>query len=69
MKPNDDIRTLIRNHGLYLWQVAKEIGIHEKTLIGWLRDDPIPEAHKVLIIKAVSKLSDFDDKAEVAVNE
>lgn len=68
MKPNDDIRAFIRSHGLYRWQVAKEIGIHEKTLICWLRDDPIPEAHKELIFNAVTRLC-RNNKTEVINNE
>jgi hypothetical protein len=37
MKPNTDIRNLIRVSGFCFWQVAEKIGMHENSLYRMLR--------------------------------
>ena len=37
MKPNMDLRFYAKGHGVALWQVAQEMGIHVQTLIQHLR--------------------------------
>ena len=34
---NEDIRTQARRAGVYLYEVADALGVHETTLIRWLR--------------------------------
>lgn len=54
-RPNDDIRLFVRQKGLYLWQVADQLGVSEITLIRWLRK-PLKEEKKQAIINAVNEL-------------
>lgn len=35
----DEFRKIVRTNGLFLWQVAYEVGISEPTLTRWLRKD------------------------------
>ena len=39
MKKNNSIRDRIKALGLKQWQLADEVGIHETTLIVWLRQE------------------------------
>jgi transcriptional regulator with XRE-family HTH domain len=54
-RPNDDIRLFVRQKGLYLYEVAEQLGISEITLSRWLRK-PLKEEKKQAIIKAVNEL-------------
>ena len=36
-KANNDIRTEARRNGVYLYEIARELGVHETTVVRWLR--------------------------------
>lgn len=36
---NADIRRKLKNANIPIWRAAKVIGIHEKTLVVWLRNE------------------------------
>lgn len=55
-KRNEEIRSRIRASGFFFWEIAQQIGIHEKTLYGWLRDDPMPAERKAKIENALNEL-------------
>ena len=52
---HEEIKKLIKEAGLKQWQIAKRIGITAGTLTVWLRDDPLPEEHRQLILDAIKK--------------
>ncbi|MFS8651633.1 MAG: hypothetical protein FWJ66_06925 [Caldibacillus sp.] len=54
-KPNDDVRLFVRQKGLYLWQVADQLGVSDMTLFRWLRK-PLKDDQKQAIINAVNEL-------------
>ena len=54
--PNQDIRELIRSHGLPFWLVAAEAKISEATLTRWLREEPLSENKREVIETAVRDL-------------
>ncbi len=54
-----DLKQKIKDAGLYLWQVADEIGICEMTLIRWLRKEPTEE-QKQRIFSAIERLEGGD---------
>ncbi len=37
LNANKELREKMKNNGVSLWQIAARLGIHEKTLITWLR--------------------------------
>lgn len=50
-KPKD-IKRLIKEKGLYLYNISNELGITDATLSRWLRT-PVSEEHRKKIIKAI----------------
>ena len=53
MKPNMDIRNLAKDNGVYLWEIAKYIGVTEQTIIRWLRREPMPEDKQLKVVDAI----------------
>lgn len=62
MTKNLDIRLQAKSNGLYLWQIAQQIGISEVTLCRWLRFD-LPEQRRNQIETAIKQLSEGGDQA------
>lgn len=56
MKPNQQIRDLLKKHHIYLWQVGNVLQVSEQTIINWLRVEPLPEDHKKKIFYAITKI-------------
>lgn len=52
---NNEVRDYIRNNGLYMWQVAEQIGIHPTEFSRWLRN-PLTEEQDRQIAEAVAAL-------------
>ena len=52
---NNEIKEMIKKAGLHQWQVAKRLGITAGTLTVWLRDEPLPEKHRQMILEAIRK--------------
>jgi transposase-like protein len=55
MKPNEDIRKLIKQSGFCSWQVADRLGVHENTFFRWLRKE-LSEEDKKRIYQALEEL-------------
>lgn len=55
MKPNGEIRNLIRVSGICSWQVAEKLGMHENSLYRMLRKELDPE-EKNKIYQALDEL-------------
>lgn len=36
---NREIEYLLKQEGIYKWQIAKKIGIHETTFVRWFRKE------------------------------
>lgn len=46
---NRDIKALLHRENIYMWQIAKRLGIHETTFCKWFREELSHEqATKVL---------------------
>lgn len=52
---NKELKEQMKKSGLYLYQVANELGVCEMTLIRWLRFE-LPDDKKQAIIEAINKL-------------
>lgn len=53
---NEELRKYSKANGVYLWEVAVEMGVAEATLIRWLRL-PFSEEKKIQFINAVDNIS------------
>lgn len=56
MKPNMDLRFYAKGHGVTLWQIAKQYGVSEPTIIRRLRV-PFNAEQKAEFRAAVEKLA------------
>lgn len=61
-KANQDIRRAIKEAGLYQWQVAEYIGVHDTTFTRWLRVE-LEGKEKEDILSAIKSLEDKKGKA------
>ena len=52
---NQEIRRLIFEHNLKLWQVADVLGIHPVTLSNWLRHE-LPEDKRARVLEAIKTI-------------
>ncbi len=64
MKPNSEIRNLIRVSGICSWQVAEKLGIHENSLYRMLRKELDPD-EKNKIYQALEQLK-VEREAEIS---
>jgi len=55
MKPNQEIRDFLASKGLYIWQLAEVVGIHETTMTKWLRV-PLNVEQKQRVDEAINEL-------------
>ncbi|MCU7712994.1 hypothetical protein OK414_29440 [Priestia sp. JV24] len=56
IKPNADIRQQIRDSGIYFYEIAEALGIHETTFYRKLRKE-LDEREKQSILTKVKELS------------
>lgn len=57
MKRNANIRELAKSKGVFLYEIAESVNVTEFTIIRWLRDEPMKEEHKKMIISAINDIS------------
>lgn len=55
-KANKEIRELASQKGVYLWQLAGELGITDATLSRWLRKE-LSKEMKIKCIKAIDLIA------------
>ncbi|MBE6122516.1 MAG: hypothetical protein E7190_07360 [Erysipelotrichaceae bacterium] len=61
LKANEDIRRFIRAHDVKTYEVARHLGVHENTLLRWLRDE-LPEDKREAIKTAVAELAEEQNR-------
>lgn len=52
---NNDIRTLAKESGVRMWQIADHLGVSEATVTRMLRKE-LPEAQKTLIFQTIEQI-------------
>ena len=52
---NKEIETLIRKEGVFKWQIARVLQIHEGTFSRWFRD-PLTEEQVRAIVAAIEQI-------------
>lgn len=53
MKANQSLRDKLKESGICYWQLAEYIGVHENTIVRWLRT-PLSKEHEQLICYAMN---------------
>lgn len=51
---NERIRKELKSNGMFLWQVAKVLGVSESTLIRWMREE-LPENKQKEILNIIKQ--------------
>lgn len=49
MRANQDIREKVKEAGLTMWEVSLELGVHETTLVRWLRVEAIGDKRERIL--------------------
>ena len=52
---NKEIKDLLKEEHICMWQVAKKLNIHETTFIRWFRDE-LSEERKRVVLSAVEEI-------------
>lgn len=53
MKANQALRKKLNENGITYWQLAEYIGVHENTIVRWMRT-PLSQEHEQLIRYAMN---------------
>lgn len=52
---NQEIRDLLKKEHIFMWQVAKELNIHESTLGRWFRE-PLKKIARQQVLSAIERI-------------
>lgn len=52
---NKEIKALLHNENVYMWQVAKVLGVHETVFCKWFRE-PLSQEQIQRILSAVEEI-------------
>ena len=55
-KKNREVRDFLKAKRVFQWEVAERLGIHESSLIRWMRTE-LPEDKKKKIMEAASAIA------------
>lgn len=60
---NKEMETLLKQEGIYKWQIAKKIGIHETTFIRWFRE-PLTQEQQMQVKSAIADIKQDRQKQQ-----
>ena len=52
-KKNREVRQYLKDKRVYMWEAAERLGVHETTLIRWMRTE-LPDEKKQAIMEAAA---------------
>ena len=52
---NKEIKTLLHKENIYMWQVAKKLGVHETTFCKWFREQ-LSQEQTQRVLSAVEEI-------------
>ena len=52
---NQQIREVMREDNIYMWQVAKKLNIYETSFCKWFREE-LSEERKQLVLSAITEI-------------
>lgn len=55
-KKNREVRDFLKAKRVFMWEVAERIGVHETTVIRWMRTE-LPEDKKQAIMEAAAAVA------------
>lgn len=63
-KPNHKLRAELSRNGLYIWQLAEAVGVHETTMTKWLRT-PLNDEQQARVDGALNQLIEAEKVANI----
>lgn len=52
---NEQIRAVMRENNIYMWQVAKKLNVYETSFSKWFREE-LPEERKQQVLSAIEEI-------------
>ncbi len=52
---NEQIKDLMKENGIYMWQVAKKLNVYETSFCKWFREE-LSEARKQQVLSAIEEI-------------
>lgn len=51
-----ELKQMFKDEGIFMWEIAKALGIHEVTFGKWFREDRLPKDRETLVLSAVERI-------------
>lgn len=51
-----ELKQMFKDEGIFMWEIAQIIGIHEVTFGKWFRQDRLPKDRETLVLSAVERI-------------
>lgn len=51
-----ELKQMFKDEGIYMWEIAKVLKIHEVTFGKWFREDRLSSEREMLVLAAVEQI-------------
>lgn len=51
-----ELKQMFKDEGIYMWEIAKSLGIHEVTFGKWFREERLSQERERLVLAAVGQI-------------
>jgi len=51
-----ELKQMFKDEGIFMWEIAKVLKIHEVTFGKWFREDNLSKEHEQLVLSAVEEI-------------
>lgn len=52
---NEELKSLMRQNNIFMWQVARRLGVHETSFCRWFREE-LSEERKQQILSSIEEI-------------
>lgn len=51
-----ELKQMFKEEGIYMWEIARVLKIHEVTFGKWFRENTLPKDREMLVLSAVEQI-------------
>ena len=51
-----ELKQMFKDEGIYMWEIARALKIHEVTFGKWFREDALSKEREMLVLSAVEQI-------------
>ncbi len=51
-----ELKQIFKDEGVYMWEIARTLKIHEVTFDKWFREDALSKEREMLVLSAVEQI-------------